>query len=118
MSPIDPEILGQLFDEHAPVLILYARQLCETPKDVVQEAFVSLARQRKIPYQVLPWLYRVVRNGAFAANRGEGRRRKREARASNVDDVWFGSTDDRIDARQARLLLAELYGSQKVQPQI
>lgn len=108
MSQIGPDILGRIYDEHAPALLLYARQFCGAPEDVVQEAFVALARQRKAPYRVVPWLYRVVRNGAFAARGGEGRRRSREARASSVGEVWFASADDRIDARQAQSLLSEL----------
>ena len=108
MSQIGPETLGRIYDEHASALLLYARQFCETPEDVVQEAFVALARQREAPCRVVHWLYRVVRNGAFASNRGEGRRRSREARAPGVDPAWFASADDRIDARQAQSLLSGL----------
>jgi RNA polymerase sigma factor (sigma-70 family) len=107
MGRVGPEILGRLFDEHAAALVLYARQWCEAAEDVVQEAFVSLARQRAVPDRLVPWLYRVVRNGALAAARGERRRRRREARASG-GEAWFASADDRIDARRAQALLAEL----------
>ena len=31
-----PELLGRLFDDHAAALVLYARQWCATPEDVVQ----------------------------------------------------------------------------------
>ncbi len=107
MGRVGPEILGRLFDEHAAALVLYARQWCESAEDVVQEAFLSLARQRTAPDRVVPWLYRVARNGALAAARGERRRRKREARVSS-GEAWFASTDDRIDARRAESLLTEL----------
>ena len=43
----------------------FARQWCQTPDDVVQEAFLQLARQRTWPRSVVAWLYRVVRNGAL-----------------------------------------------------
>jgi RNA polymerase sigma-70 factor (ECF subfamily) len=96
-----------LFDEHAPALALYARQWCEAAEDVVQEAFVRLARQRDVPDRVVPWLFRVVRNGAISASRGELRRRGREARAS-VGEAWFAPGADPIDAAHASRLLAGL----------
>jgi RNA polymerase sigma factor (sigma-70 family) len=107
MATIGPELLGRLFDEHAPALVLYARQRSASPEDVVQEAFVQLARHRVEVDRVVPWLFRVVRNGAISAARGERRRRHREARASS-GEAWFDPTDDRIDAGHAARLLGEL----------
>jgi RNA polymerase sigma-70 factor (ECF subfamily) len=109
MPTIGPEQLGRYFDEHARALTLYARQWSDSPEDVVQDAFVSLARQRSLPNRVAPWLYRVVRNAAIAATRGSLRRRRREEKAA-TDGVCFASTDDRIDAADASRLLAELDG--------
>src|SRR5436190_9094296 len=97
MGRIGPEILGRLFDEHAPALVLYARQWSDRPEDIVQDAFVALARQARPPDRVVPWLYRVVRNGSIAAARGDRRRRRREALASGRE-AWFASADDRVDA--------------------
>ena len=107
MSRIGPEQLGRVFDAHADVLALYARQWCDGPEDVVQEAFLQLARQRNTPDRVVPWLYRVVRNGAIAASRSDRRRRNREARASGREP-WFAPDADRIDAEEVAKLLAEL----------
>jgi RNA polymerase sigma-70 factor (ECF subfamily) len=107
MATIGPDQLGRLFDEHAPALVLYARQWSDAPEDVVQEAFVQLARHRVEPDRVVPWLFRVVRNGAIGGARRESRRRRREARASTVE-AWFEPDDDRIDAGRAARLLAEL----------
>ncbi len=107
MATIGPELLGRLFDEHAPALVLYARQWSAAPEDVVQEAFVQLARCREVPERILPWLFRVVRNGAISRARGERRRRHREARASS-GEALFDGTDDRIDAGHAARLLADL----------
>jgi RNA polymerase sigma-70 factor (ECF subfamily) len=107
MATIGPERLGRLFDEHAPALVLYARQWSDAPEDVVQEAFVQLARRRDAPDAVVPWLFRVVRNGAIGAARGDRRRRRREARASS-GEAWFDPADDRIDAGRAARLLADL----------
>jgi RNA polymerase sigma factor (sigma-70 family) len=104
---IRPELLGQLYRQHAPALRLYARQWTEAAEDLVQEAFVKLAQQTSAPGQILPWLYRVVRNEGLQASRGNVRRRQREARASS-QEAWFARTDDQLDAQEATRLLAEL----------
>ena len=33
MGAIGPDDLGRIFDEHAPALVLYARQWCDTPEE-------------------------------------------------------------------------------------
>ena len=114
MRRIGPENLGRLFDEHAAALVLYARQWCDAPgaEDIVQDAFVALARQESEPDRPVAWLYRVVRNGAIAAARRARRRRRREERAADREVVlngsWFVTTDDQIDAEHAARLLADL----------
>jgi RNA polymerase sigma-70 factor (ECF subfamily) len=112
MGRIGPEILGRLFDEHAAALALFARSWCDAPEDVVQDAFVALARQDPGPDRPVAWLYRVVRNGAIAASRRSRRRRRREHRAADRESApgapCFDATDDRIDAAHASRLLEEL----------
>ncbi len=114
MGRINPDVLGRLFDEHAGALVLFARQWCEAPDDIVQDAFVALARQSTVPDRVVPWLYRVVRNGAIGAVRQSRRRRRREERAAGAEampsEPWFASTDDQIDAERASQLLVDLDG--------
>jgi RNA polymerase sigma-70 factor (ECF subfamily) len=109
MGSIEPELLGRLFDAHAPALRLYARQWCEggDADDAVQDAFVSLARQSALPVQVAAWLHRVVRNAAVSAARSRKRRQKREVRACG-GEVWFSSVDDQLDAQAAKLYLSDL----------
>src|SRR5262249_32553780 len=107
MQRITPEELGRLYREHAPALRLYARQWPAGDGGPGQGPFVKLAQQAPPPGQVLPWLYRVVRNGALAAGRGEARRRRRQDRASAAE-AWFAATEDRLDGREATRLLAEL----------
>jgi RNA polymerase sigma-70 factor (ECF subfamily) len=107
MARITAEQLGRLYREHAPALRLYVRQWPSGDEDLVQDAFVKLAQQTPAPEQVLPWLYRVVRNGALAAGRGEARRRHRQDQVS-VSEVWFATAEDQLDAREATRLLAEL----------
>lgn len=107
MPRIAPEELGRLYREHARALCLYARQWPGGDEDLVQDAFIKLAQQEPPPEQVLPWLYRVVRNGALAAARGEARRRRRQDRASAAE-AWFAAAEDQIDGREATRLMAEL----------
>jgi RNA polymerase sigma factor (sigma-70 family) len=107
MGGIGPELLGRLFDEHAAALVLYARQWSDRPEDIVQDAFVALARQRRPPDRAVPWLYRVVRNAWMTATRGERRRREREARVAG-GEAWFAAADDRIDAAAATRLLVDI----------
>ncbi len=107
MPQIAPEELGRLFREHAPALHLYARQWPSGDEDLVQDAFVKLALQSPPPEQVLPWLYRVVRNGVLEAGRTAARRRRREGRASAAE-AFFASADDQLDSVEATRLLAEL----------
>ncbi len=78
---MDPDDLGRLIDRHAAPLRLYARQWTESADDVVQEAFLSLARQRVMPENPAAWLFRAVRNGAINASVASRRRRCHEEQA-------------------------------------
>jgi RNA polymerase sigma-70 factor (ECF subfamily) len=88
-----PELLGRLVDEHAAALVLYARQWCATAEDVVQDAFLKLIAQKPPPTNVVPWLYRVVRNAAVSASRAERRRRRHEAAAAERAPAWFAAAE-------------------------
>jgi RNA polymerase sigma factor (sigma-70 family) len=89
---MDPTVFGQLVDEHAAALELYARQWCAAPEDVVQEAFLKLVTQSRMPRNVVPWLFRVVRNQAINVLRSAQRRRKHETRAAerNPQQLFAG----------------------------
>ena len=67
MTKVGPKLLSRLVSEYSSALVLYARQLCRNPEDVVQEAFLQLMRQAELPNNVRAWLYRVVRNSAISA---------------------------------------------------
>jgi RNA polymerase sigma factor (sigma-70 family) len=95
-SPIGPELIGELFDRHAKVLVLYARQLCSDPTDVVQQAFVKLAQLRTKPTDSLAWLYRVVRNEALMQSRSSKRRKLRESEVALDKAQWFVSCNDNL----------------------
>ena len=88
-----PDQLGRLMDAHAAALVLYARQWCASPEDVVHEAFVKLTVQKPPPEPALPWLYRVVRNGALTARRAEVRRRHHEREAAARQPAWFAPSE-------------------------
>lgn len=109
MSQIGVELLSRLLDEHSGSLMLYARQWCDTPEDVVQEAFVLLARQTVAPENLIGWLYRVVRNGAISAARAAGRRARYEMAAARRGDCWFEPSEgDHLDALAATEALRQL----------
>jgi len=109
-----PELLGRLVDEHAAALTLYARQWCVTPEDVVQEAFLKLVSQAKPPGHVVPWLYRVVRNGAISAGRAARRRQRYESAAAAQSAAWFVSAEGtRLDAAAATAALQTLSMEQR-----
>jgi DNA-directed RNA polymerase specialized sigma24 family protein len=99
MNILSPEAVTQLWDEHATALVLYARQWCDGPEDVVQEAFLLLVRQVVAPDNAVGWLYRVVRNRAINAVRSRGRRSRRETAAAMHGEPWFESSGRRHGGR-------------------
>jgi RNA polymerase sigma-70 factor (ECF subfamily) len=104
-----PESFGCLVDRHAAALVLYARQWCTTPEDVVQDAFLKLYRCRTPPENIVPWLYRVVRNASISASRGARRRLHHERVAADRTPAWFiPRTDDALDASVAAAALERL----------
>jgi RNA polymerase sigma factor (sigma-70 family) len=86
---VTPERLAELLETHAAALELFAGQFSEAPADVVQEAFVELARQPEVPQNPVGWLYRVVRNRAASEARSARRRKRRESAAAAASEAWF-----------------------------
>jgi RNA polymerase sigma-70 factor (ECF subfamily) len=114
MSPTD---LAVLVDTHAAALILFARQWCAAPEDVVQDAFLKLVAARDRPRDVVAWLYRVVRNGAIDASKTARRRAGREsivARRRGEATRWFVEREiDGLDAQAVVGALERLHGEQR-----
>lgn len=114
---MDSEQLGCLIDDLADALELYARQWCDEPEDVVQEAFVGLAAQVTTPLNPTAWLFRAVRNGAI--NAGIARRRRKRHEAEAGARTWFeanssgGRQDNAIDSDSAQAALSELPPNQR-----
>ena len=103
-----PDDFARLLDSHGPPLILYARQWCDAPEDVVQEAFLKLVALRQPPCAVVPWLYRVVRNAALDAGKAARRRQRREA-ATARPVRWFVEPEvEGLDAAAAVAALQRL----------
>jgi len=82
-------------------LLLYARQLCRHPEDVVQEALLSLRLEPIAPRNTRTWLFRVVRHGALNNLRGEERRRKHESQFGHERPAWFESNSSPLDISEA-----------------
>jgi RNA polymerase sigma-70 factor (ECF subfamily) len=109
MSPAD---FARLIDAHAAPLVLYARQWCDAPEDIVQEAFLKLVRQGRPPEDAVAWLYRVVRNGALDAAKMARRRQRRESAAARPVR-WFVEPEvDGLDAVAAVAALRRLPAEQ------
>jgi len=110
---MEPQTLGALIDRLAGPLELYARAWSDSPEDVVQEAFLSLARQARPPENPAAWLFRTVRNGAINAGIAGRRRRRREAEAALPADAWFepgpsSRHQPEVDPDSAQLALSSL----------
>jgi RNA polymerase sigma-70 factor (ECF subfamily) len=101
---MSPSEFARLMDAHARPLVLYARQWCDAPEDVVQDAFLKLVAG-KPPHDPVAWLYRVVRNGAIDAGKMARRRQRRES-AAGRPARWF--VEPRVDGLDAETAVAAL----------
>lgn len=109
MPSVGLENLRRLLDEHTAPLVLYARQWCDTPEDIVQDVFLQLMRQSAAPANTMGWLYRAVRNKAINAARSQRRRTRHEAAAAWQGEPWLSCAEaDRLDAAAAAQALAGL----------
>lgn len=91
---IDAKTLGELWDAHAERLLLIARSIGGPAEDAVQEAFVALASQRRLPVEPMAWLVRVTRNRLLQWHRSNQRRRDREQLAGG--QRWFAPEPDAV----------------------
>ncbi len=114
MSRISPELVARLFDQHAAALELFASRWCTAPADIVQEAYMQLVRQARVPDRPVAWLYRVVRNGAISAARRDNRRRRTEKTAIGQTRRRFAADGESpLDAELAARALEELSDDQR-----
>ncbi len=110
---MSPQDLARLIDTQAASLVLYARQWCDEPEDVVQEAFVKLVRQSRPPDDVSAWLYRVVRNGALDVAKRNRRRRRRESTVAQGARWFVEPAVEGLDAQTAVAALQRLAPEQR-----
>jgi RNA polymerase sigma factor (sigma-70 family) len=105
---MSPKQIANLIDAHSPALLLYARQFGACAEDLVQEAFARLTAQRTWPNEVVPWLYRVVRNAALDVRKKHQRRMQREQEVARAT-CWFVEPEmDGLDAETSVSALQEL----------
>src|SRR6516164_2353547 len=97
--------IADLIDAHAAALVLFARQWCAAPEDVVQESFCKLAGQPSPPGDPVAWLYRGVRNAAIEAGKADRRRQRRESAVSRPVP-WFDLVA--VDGLEAATAVAAL----------
>jgi RNA polymerase sigma-70 factor (ECF subfamily) len=105
---MSPHEIARLLDVHGPPLVMYARQWCLAAEDVVQDAFLKLVRLGQPPREVLPWLYRVVRNGAIDAGKTARRRQQRESAVARPERWFMEPAVDGLDAETAVRALRKL----------
>lgn len=87
--------LSEAWEEHANRLLLIARSFGNSGEDAMQEAFLALARQPRMPDQPFAWLVKVTRNQVLQWNRSEARRARRHLTRAIEDerlqDDWLQS---------------------------
>ncbi|HEV8062396.1 MAG TPA: sigma-70 family RNA polymerase sigma factor [Gemmataceae bacterium] len=110
---MSPHEFARLVDKHGPSLILYARQWAPAPEDVVQDAFLKLVALRTKPREVVPWLYRVVRNAAIDAGKAARRREHREQAVARPESWFLETAVHEFDAAKAIDALKSLPGEQR-----
>ena len=110
-----PEQLAETWRRHSARLLLIARAIGEPAEDAVQEAFLQLARQPRVPDEPLAWLVTVTRNQILQWKRGSDRRRHREQ--TTQQSCWFvedhARLDSAIDAGQVTDSLTDLEADQR-----
>jgi RNA polymerase sigma-70 factor (ECF subfamily) len=95
------ERFTRLYDAHYAAVRAYAwRRGPDTAEDVVAETFtIAWQRLDSMPAKPLPWLIGVARNVRLNLERGERRRREREARC--VESPVAPSFADAVEARSS-----------------
>ncbi|MHC5033850.1 MAG: RNA polymerase sigma factor [Planctomycetota bacterium] len=107
-------LLAWVMDHHAAALEMFARQWCDCPADVLQDALLKLSQQRPVPDPLMPWLYTLVRNRAISVSRAARRRCRREREAVGQGEGWFvPSHAERLDAQAATEALRRLPAMQR-----
>lgn len=108
---MDDHIVKQAFAAHSASLHRYASRLtgdADQAEDLVQDAFIRYASQTDVENE-RAWLFRVVSNLAFNANRSAGRRRgllRRVRYRQPMGDLPPGP-DEAYEKKELRALVHE-----------
>ena len=86
---------------------------CSAPEDAVQDAFLKLIALAAKPREVVPWLYRVVRNAAIDAGKADRRRQHREQAVARPEHWFVETAVHGFDAAKAIEALKNLPGEQR-----
>lgn len=104
---IDANELASLWRQHSARLLIIARAWGEQGEDGVQEAFVALAKQDRLPDDPLAWLVRAMRNQMLQWYRAGKRREQRHKRDADTAS-WFCMQREMEDGLDARLVTSWL----------
>jgi RNA polymerase sigma-70 factor (ECF subfamily) len=107
---IDANELAKLWREHSARLLVIARAWGDLGEDGVQEAFVALATQQRLPDDPLAWLVRAMRNQMLQWYRSGKRRDERHKKSADTTSWFCNQTklEDGLDARLVTAWLSEL----------
>ena len=108
MPQLRREELNLLIRRHAASLELFARQYGSYSEDCVQDAFLQLIQQPKLPENPVAWLYRVIRNRAISVQRSGQRRQQREVAFSAQSESFVSDPSATLEASEATERLEEL----------
>lgn len=117
-EPLSQDEWTRWIGEHAPRLLLFARQLTRTEadaQDLVQDAFLECWRRNGPGAPALPLLFATLRRRAIDLARRENRRANREQSATEPgSQSWFdGGAEEREFSRVIQAALAELPAEQR-----
>lgn len=99
---ISAEVFREVFAAHYDDLTRFVRRrsLADHAEDVVEEAFLTLWRQKTMPAQVRPWLFATARNLLLNAERG---RQRQEALAVRIAEALDTDAPDQASGSDIRL---------------
>ena len=106
---MDPDHLGFLIDRYLAALVLFARQWCRAPEDVVQESFLKAflhLEQFREDSQFSTWIIRITLNQSLMKLR-----KQRPLREVSMDKDFHSEEEIPIDVADWAPNPEELYGA-------